>query len=145
MGKSLQEGRRPRGYLTGDLNNICKMFVTGEIQLREGVYLTPSVASRLFGEIEGTPKEDLPSHGAIDRIFKRWEEIGYAELRRTPLAFVDFTEAGRELGLEELERKHAVYKRAESLIAKAERLEAEAAEAARLAEEAAANHAAETD
>jgi hypothetical protein len=99
------EERRPRGYLEFDVNLLLKDIITGEVQIKPNAKLTPSGVRRLFGDVNGTPKEDLPSAGAIYSIFKRWEQIGYATFVDVPFSFLDFTEEGRKYGLDALREK----------------------------------------
>jgi hypothetical protein len=74
------------------------MYVSGEFTIEEGKFLTPFIVGRLLKEIDVL--ETAPSSGAIAAIFNKWKASGYAEFRRNPFAFVDFSEEGRSLGLE---------------------------------------------
>lgn len=91
------EPRLPRGYLSLDTDLVCQQFSKGEITLEEGKYMTPyTVGTILVDETDGARKR--PSSGAIAGVFSRWEDAGYAEFRREPFAFLDFTAKGKEAG-----------------------------------------------
>lgn len=102
--------RRPRGFLNTDLRLLCNKVVTGELAAvnEDGEpyrKITPAIARKLLTEFDGLDKEDLPSTGAIAAVFKKWERIGYAVCDEAPYGFVDFTDEGRRLGFDELEKR----------------------------------------
>lgn len=100
--------RRPRGWLEHDLKLVTDMFVTGQIQTN-GEWLTPHRLTRLIQETGSL--EEAPSAGACANVLKRWNEYGFAIVNERPLAFVDYTEKGREIGLEELKAQYIASKK----------------------------------
>lgn len=96
--EQVKPDRKERGFLSGDVYIVCKEFVAGEFTLEEGKFLTPWVVATIIMEQDGLDKR--PASGAIAAAFHRWEEWGFATFRVEPFAFVDFTEEGRELGLQ---------------------------------------------
>lgn len=100
------EPRLPKGYLALDVYNICKQFSAGELTMEEGKYVTPYYVSKIIME-DNDGRSKKPSTGAISAVFRRWEEWGFAVFRKTPFAFTDFTEKGKELGLDGINRERA--------------------------------------
>lgn len=45
------------------------------------------------------------STAAIFKVFRHWQELGYAIIEENPVRFVSLTEQGFEIGLEELKRR----------------------------------------
>lgn len=97
--------RRPRGWLNSDINGLMKSVVSGEVQVDPDAPLTPSAIANLLVEVEGLDKEDRPSPGAVSAVLARWERVGYAVIEKSPTRFVDFTEAAKEFGYNELEKE----------------------------------------
>lgn len=89
--------RRPRGWLEADVKRVTDSFVTGDLKLKEGEYLTPHRLSRLVKELDSL--DEAPSTGACAAVLDRWNEIGFAKLNETPKAFLDYTDQGRNEGL----------------------------------------------
>lgn len=85
--------RLPRGYLELDVDHICREYIAGKHTLKEGKFLTPHmVGTLLIAETDGERKR--PSSGAIAAVFERWLDLGYAEFRREPFAFIRYTNLG---------------------------------------------------
>jgi hypothetical protein len=97
--------RRSRGYLNSDCQRILKEYVTGEIVVNSLVKMTPSGLRLLIQEVDSLEKEDLPSAGAIGAVFDRWEKVGFATFEVDPRCFIDFTDRGKSLGFDELNRR----------------------------------------
>jgi hypothetical protein len=97
------EPRRGRGFLATDVNIACREFTQGEYVLPEGKFLTPYIIAKIIKEKDGLDK--MPSSGAITKIFKQWEEWGYATFRSNPFAFIDFTEIGKTKTLMQITRE----------------------------------------
>lgn len=108
--------RRPRGWLETDVKQVCDKFITGEVALEEGQHLTPHRVSRLVKELEGL--DEAPSTGAVAAVFDRWKEIGFAVISDKPVAFVDYTEDGKSLGLAAMKAVRSENRKAERKAAK---------------------------
>ena len=89
--------RRPKGWLANDVRIVCDKLVRGEISLPDGTKPTPHHVARLVQKLDSLEK--APSTGAVNAVFQRWEEYGYATFSSEPRAFVDFTDEGRTVGL----------------------------------------------
>ncbi len=100
-----EKTRAPRTNLQDDLREVLNAFNQGKIHLADGARLTPHLLAK---EIEKNRKELDPndstkvSTGAVSAALFRWRDIGYITLLDGPLAFDDYTEAGREHGLSAL-------------------------------------------
>jgi hypothetical protein len=86
------KSRRGRGYLTDDIERVCKAYESSELSTPNGEPLTPYWASRLLVKLDSLDSEDAPSHGAVNAIFDRWERSGKALFTKSPRAFVAFRE-----------------------------------------------------
>lgn len=106
---TLEDGRRPRGWLESDVKRITDAYITGELKTETGDLLTPYRVSQFIKKLESLEKG--PSTGAIAAVFERWKDIGFAEISDKPLAFVDYTDVGRELGLRGIKEKRAQNRR----------------------------------
>lgn len=104
------KARRNKGLLEADVKRICDAFVVGQVTLKEDELLTPHKISRLIQEIDGLTSP--PSTGAVAANLARWKDIGFAQLNEKPVAFLDYTDAGRSEGLSALKAAHAAHKRA---------------------------------
>lgn len=96
---SVAEGRRSRGQLHDDVKRITDVFVTdaASLGLKDGEALTPH---RIVKALIQTDSLDTPpSTGAVSNVLKNWREIGFAEIAEGPTAFVDYTEGGRDQGM----------------------------------------------
>lgn len=109
--------RRPRGWLAQDVKLVCDKIITGEITLAEGQEATPHRVARLVKEMDGLDK--APSTGAVAAVFKRWEEYGFASFKQGPYAFADYTDEGRNVGLQGMIEARSAARKAERQAAKA--------------------------
>lgn len=91
-------GRTQRGQLEVWVHDAVQHWVTKRMSGDEMPPCTPQWVSEHIRVTEGLPK--APSTGAIDSVFKRWIEIGYANIGTKPTRFVSFTVAGIKDGLE---------------------------------------------
>lgn len=91
-------GRAGRGELEAQVNDACTAWLVDQ----ERQPCTPKYLSEEIARKHGIKP---PSVGAIDAVFKRWEEIGYAKIERKPTRFDSFTENAVKFGLEELKRR----------------------------------------
>lgn len=88
-------GRAARGELEHQVNQTCITYSVEGYRM----HCTPQYVSQEIAREYGIK---APSTGAVDAVFKRWEEIGYAVIERKPTRFVKFTEQGVELGLDQM-------------------------------------------
>jgi hypothetical protein len=80
------------------VHDAVKYWMTERTAGVEMPTCTPQwVSERILAEGVTTKS---PSTGAIDAVFKRWIEIGYANIGSKPTRFVSFTVAGIKDGLE---------------------------------------------
>jgi hypothetical protein len=91
--------------LEGDLKVVLDGLVTGAITLPEGKLATPHILAGLVAKQrgEGSP---APSGGAVAAALVRWSNVGFVTLGTAPVAFVDYTDAGREQGLRALKEQY---------------------------------------
>jgi hypothetical protein len=85
-------GRTGRGELESWVKEVTDAWVVD----REGL-CTPRHISQTIARVKGVKP---PSVGAIDAVFNRWAEIGFAVIEKKPTRFGGYTEAGLRLGLE---------------------------------------------
>lgn len=131
--------KRPRGAMEELMRQVCDQIVTGVNSLHDGEFWTVArIANFIHEAYPGSGVK--PSVGAVAENLRRWQEIGFAVINEKPLAFLDFTEEGKSLGLTVLKERAAEKRRAERAavrealrIAKKE-AQQEAQEAARVAE-----------
>ena len=109
--------RRPRGWLEVDVKKVTDQFVTGEIKVENGQFLTPHRISRLVQSLDSLPEP--PSTGAVSAVLNRWVKLGFAQTNDKPYAFVDYTQAGREHGLTALKAQRSAALKQERAAAKA--------------------------
>ena len=106
--------------LEPDLKAALDDIVTGALVLAEGKSATPYVLAGIIGERRG----NRPSTGAVADAMQRWASVGFITLAEKPMAFVDYTEAGRTEGLTALKRqsrsRRSAARKAERDAAKAE-------------------------
>lgn len=102
--------RSPRTNLEADIKSVCDQYVLGHLSVPEGKQLTPHVIAAAVMRDRG--EDAKVSSGAVAACLNRWAEIGFIELNDKPLAFKDYTEAGRIDGLGELKRQHTARKAA---------------------------------
>lgn len=110
MAIDLENGRRTRGELEQDIKRIADAYVTGELELGEGETLTPYRIAKAIQKAQSLDAH--PSPGAVTATLKRWNDLGFAVLKDKPLAFEDYTEEGREVGLTEMKAKAAAARKA---------------------------------
>jgi hypothetical protein len=108
--------RRPRGWLASDVKQVCDKFITGEIVLPEGKMLTPHRVASLVKELDNLEK--APSAGAVSAVFNRWEEYGFVRMNAKPYAFADYTDEGRNVGLNGLIEARQAQRKTERAAAK---------------------------
>ena len=101
--KRKRQNLRPRGWLELDVKSITDRFVTGEITLPEGQHMTPHRVAQLVKDLESL--DEPPSSGAVAAVFKRWDELGFAQIGTKPVAFIDYTDEGRSVGLSALKEQ----------------------------------------
>lgn len=109
---SVADGRRSRGQLHYDVKRITDTYVTdaASLGLKDGEPLTPH---RIVSALMTTDSLDTrPSTGAVSNVLKNWREIGFAEIAEGPTAFVDYTEDGRNLGLDAMKAAAAADRKA---------------------------------
>lgn len=99
--------RRARGMLEADIKRVCDAYITGQYKVPDDKPLTPYRAAQALKDIDGLDPDTVPSSGAVDAVFDRWAEIGFAEFTHKPFAFADYTEDARTVGLAELHRRDA--------------------------------------
>ena len=98
-------GRAPRTTLESDVKTICDSFVVGSFTLPAGKLLTPHT---IAGAVMSSRTDDtVVSGGAVAACLARWGEVGYVVLNAKPIAFLDYTDAGRTDGLGALKRAHS--------------------------------------
>lgn len=120
--------RRPRGWLANDVRVLLDEFVTGTRTLEAGQFLTPHRVAKLVQEMDNLDK--APSSGAVAAVFKRWSKYGFATFNDKPFSFIDYTDKGRQVGLQGLiEERAATRKRTRAEAKAAADAEAKAAEA----------------
>lgn len=94
--------RRPRTELEPRVKEVCDAYVAGGFTLEDDAALTPHrIARRLSTD------DVKVSTGAVAGVLSRWDTYGFARVSEKPLAFVDYTDAGREQGLTALKAAHA--------------------------------------
>ena len=91
-------GRTQRGQLEVWVHDAVQYWITERTAGVEMPTCTPQwISDRIYTEGQAVKP---PSTGAIDFVFKRWTEIGYANIGSKPTRFVSFTVAGIKDGLE---------------------------------------------
>lgn len=95
--------RAPRTDLEADIKSVCDDYVRGTFAPPKT--LTPHViaAEIMRRRSDGT----TVSGGAVAACLARWVNVGYIVAHDKPLAFADYTDAGRTIGLGELKRQHS--------------------------------------
>ena len=97
--------RAPRTNLEADIKKVCDDYVLGSITLPEGKHLTPHMIAQHVMSNRGNDAK--VSGGAVAAALTRWAEIGYITIWPKPVAFIDYTDAGRNEGLSALKRSHS--------------------------------------
>lgn len=105
--------KRGRGALEAEVKKVCDEFAIGGLKLDDGELLTPHRIGKIISDRGGVEV----STGAVAANLDRWKEIGFVVLNDKPVAFLDYTDAGRSEGLAALkaaasERKRAARKAA---------------------------------
>lgn len=103
-GRNFEPTKRGRaaGQLEDEIRGICNRFLSGEFPDQE--ICTPKFIA--YQIAEETDAEKTPSVGAIGAAFDRWEMIGFAIIKRSPVRFVSFTVDGFKHGLEEMKDRY---------------------------------------
>jgi hypothetical protein len=97
--------RAPRTSLESDVKRVCDDYITGALVLPDGKLLTPhAIAASVM---ERRNDDTKVSGGAVAACLARWTEIGYVATNAKPVAFLDYTDAGRNEGLAALKRAHS--------------------------------------
>lgn len=97
--------RAPRTALENDIKLVCDDYITGALVLPDGKLLTPhAIAAAVMARRTDDTKV---SGGAVAACLARWTEIGYVVTNAKPVAFTDYTDAGRNDGLGALKRAHS--------------------------------------
>lgn len=93
-------GRSGRGQLEQNVKLACDAY------LMSGAPLTAdentACTTLWVQEWINSNQKVLPSRGAIDAVWKRWVEIGFAFTMHRPTRFITYTPDGVKYGLEEL-------------------------------------------
>lgn len=100
--------RAPASDLEGDLRLVLNDFVSGQLVLADGQKPTPHTLARAIAAKRGDGK--VVSSGAVSAALNRWAEVGFITLDAKPMAFGDFTDAGRAKGLSALKAEHRAAK-----------------------------------
>jgi hypothetical protein len=98
--------RRRRGDMEELMRQICNKISMGDVPPPRGGNWTVSYIARAIHE-EFPFSGVKPSLGAVADNLNRWHQMGYAIINPKPLSFVDFTEAGRDIGLAALKQRFA--------------------------------------
>lgn len=78
-------GRKRKGGLELEVLHVCTEFI-------ENVYEWELCTPKLVAEAIGTQNaEEPPSTGAVQAVWNRWEELGFAKQAKKPARFVEFT------------------------------------------------------
>ena len=109
--------RRPRGWLETDVKSVTDKFVSGEIVMKEGEFLTPHRIANLVRDLDSL--DAAPSTGAVAAVLNRWKELGFITTNDKPYAFLDYTEAAKTEGLSALKQARAAERKASRAAAKA--------------------------
>ncbi len=91
-------GRAARGQLEQWVKQCCEEWSSGDI----GYPCTPAYIADWIKHFRDVPNQSV---GAIDAVFKRWAEIGYALIEKKPTRFMGFTDEGKKVGLEVLKAR----------------------------------------
>lgn len=91
-------GRAQRGQLENWVQTATQEWLASRMSGEDMPPCTPQWLSEFIRSLEQLDKP--PSTGAIDSVFRRWSEMGYANIGSRPTRFVSFTVAGIRDGLE---------------------------------------------
>lgn len=91
-----ETGRRQRGQLDDEVKKATDMWV----MLKATQPCTPQWVAEMIDA------EDPPSTGAVNAVFVRWQEIGFAVIEKKPTRFTGYTPAGIEKGLHAMKAEH---------------------------------------
>lgn len=103
--------RRDPIPLEPDVKQVCDDFIRGSLVLPEGKFLTSHVISQAIGDMRGG-KSERPSSGAVQARLKQWVDIGFIEVNEKPFAFLDYTQAGVDRGLQAVKDEFNARKKA---------------------------------
>lgn len=92
--------------LESDMRAVLDGVVTKRVALPEGKQATPHVISVLVEQHRGRGPAGRPSSGAVAAALSRWEKIGFAQISEGPVAFIDYTDEARNVGITELKRRN---------------------------------------
>lgn len=92
-------GRAARGELEYQVKQKCDEWLVEAYKYE----CTPAWLSK---EIAAEWGVKPPSTGAIDAVFKRWLNLGFAKIEKKPTRFVGYTEAGIAKGLEVMKEEN---------------------------------------
>jgi hypothetical protein len=96
-------GRTQRGQLEVWVMAATQSWLAQRMRGEEMPMCTPQWVSDNI--LKGGHVSKAPSTGAIDAVFKRWIEIGYANIGLRPTRFISFTPDGVRLGLDVLKAR----------------------------------------
>ncbi len=86
-------GRSARGELESWVKDVCDEYLVENYRAP----CTPAFVSEAIAKAQGLAPRSV---GAIDAVFKRWEELGFALIGRKPTRFVAYSPDGVHLGLD---------------------------------------------
>lgn len=105
-------GRAARGELESWVRAFCDEYLVEKYPEP----CTPKFVAEKVGKAQGI---NPPSQGAVDAVFARWANIGFAVIEKKPTRFVGYTPDGIKLGLEAMKlRERDKAKRAASTTAR---------------------------
>jgi hypothetical protein len=93
-------GRRAKGQLEYDVLTVCDEYSR---DVYEWEYCTPKLVAERIAVMNQEP--ELPSTGAINAVWDRWEKLGFAKQDKKPSRFVSFVVDGQPATLEMLKAR----------------------------------------
>lgn len=93
-----ETGRAARGQLESWVRRVTDIWVT---EMPENC--TPKYVGQCIMDLEGLDKP--PSQGAVDSVFRRWQQIGFAVIGERPTRFTRYTIEGIRDGLEAMKAR----------------------------------------
>lgn len=94
--------------LEADLRRVLDAYVQGQLTLADNTLPTPHTLASEIAKLRGDGKQ--VSSGAVSAALIRWEEIGFAKLGQKPMVFLDYTDDGRNQGLNAMKLTHRANK-----------------------------------
>jgi hypothetical protein len=93
-------GRRARGQLEYDVLTVCDEYAH---DVYDWDHCTPKLVAERIAIMNQEP--ELPSTGAINAVWDRWEKLGFAKQEKKPSRFIAFVMDGSPQTLEMLKRR----------------------------------------